>query len=210
LPPASGAFARARRGHPIHDRRLADRAQVKTGGKERLNHGRRAGPILAGGLLILLAACSAQADLPDMPAFAGTAAYLDMQERIRKSVEAGEVVQANLKEGYRAGQTRRGQYYLKQMALVTERMRQQEQFKRLERERFERMRAQEAQRNYAQYFETLRHREVIQRESEATVESARRQGDGSFLRAVQARAVPRQAGAGQASAGSAGNRTPVP
>lgn len=170
----------------------------------------RGGLALAGGLLLLAAACSSQPDLPDMPPFKGTAAYLEMQERIHKAVEAGDESAASLKEGYRAGQTQRGRRYVQQMALLTERMRQQQQYEQHERERFEHIRAEEAQRNYAQYVETLRRKEVLQRQYEAARDSARRRSDSGYLREIQARGARPQAGAGQGPARSSANRTPVP
>ncbi len=169
-----------------------------------------AGLAMAGVLLLLGAACSSQQDLPDMPPFAGTAAYLEMQDRIRKAIAAGEESRESLKAGYRTGQARRGQGYLKQIAQVTERMRLEEEYKQRERERFERIRAEEARRNYVQYFETLHRREALQRERQAARESVRRRGDSGFLRDTQAREAARQDSGGKEPARSAGSRTPLP
>lgn len=148
--------------------------------KRRQNGQRVCNGLGAAGMLVLAVAgsfaagCSGQPEPPDMPPFAGTEEFLEEQARIQRAASADEAYREKYNLGDPVAVERRGRIYLRQRAILEERTRQIELAKQRERERYERERAEEGRRRFADLAQANRYREDLRREREKAAEGKRR------------------------------------
>jgi hypothetical protein len=146
----------------------------------------------AGTVAFLAAGCSlGTPELPDMPPFAGTEAFLEEQARVQRASETSEAFREKYNQSDPAALERRAHVFLLRQRELSERARQRELERERERERHERQRAEEGQRRFDELAAANRRREDRRRAREKAEEGKRR--FAQIARANQNRQDLRQA-----------------